>query len=96
MRHCARISLLPLISLLVYDHANPLTQFPTIPVLFGHVRFLYNTTVVSQLDIELSLPPDYVCYDEQLCDFLTPTFRNGNYTCRYGYQMGFWTEHETL
>jgi hypothetical protein len=68
---------------------EPLTQFPTIPVLFGHVRFLYNTTVARQLDMKLALPPDYVCYDEQLCDFLIPTFRNANHTCRYGSEMGF-------
>ncbi|CAF0827192.1 unnamed protein product [Adineta steineri] len=60
--------------------------FPVIPVLFGHVRFLYDPKDIDNINITLRLKPDYVCYDEQLCDFLTPTFRHKNFTCRYGNQ----------
>ncbi|CAF0752094.1 unnamed protein product [Adineta steineri] len=63
-------------------------QFPVIPVLYGHVRFLYHLKEIDNIDVTLSLKPDYICYDEQLCDFLTPTFRNGTLTCRSGNQMG--------
>ena len=66
-----------------------LVQYPTIPILSGHVHFLYNTTVHRNLDGQWISSPDYVCYDETLCEFLTPTFRNGSSTCRYGYEMGF-------
>ncbi|CAF4955098.1 unnamed protein product, partial [Rotaria sp. Silwood1] len=63
-------------------------QFPTIPVLLAHVRFLYHPKQIFNISVELALLPNYVCYDEQLCDFLTPTFRHGNMTCRYGHEMG--------
>lgn len=68
---------------------EPLIQFPTVPVLFGHVTFLYRSTDARALDMDLSLMPDYVCYDQQLCDFLTPTFLEGNYSCRRGHEIGF-------
>ena len=67
---------------------EPLIQFPTVPVLFGHVRFLYRPKMVQYLNHDEVLAPDYVCYDEQLCDYLTSTFRYANYTCRYGHEMG--------
>ncbi|CAF4777177.1 unnamed protein product, partial [Rotaria sp. Silwood2] len=35
-----------------------------------------------------ALVPNYVCYDEQLCDFLIPTFHHEIYTCRHGHEMG--------
>ncbi|CAF0775237.1 unnamed protein product [Adineta steineri] len=63
-------------------------EFPVIPVLFGHVRFLYDPKEIDNINTTLALKPDYVCYDEQLCDFLTPTFHHNNFTCRYGNQTG--------
>ncbi|CAF0854311.1 unnamed protein product [Adineta steineri] len=63
-------------------------QFPVIPVLYGHVTFLYYPKELDNINVTLSIKPDYICYDEQLCDFLTPTFRNGTLTCRSGNQMG--------
>ncbi|CAF4069640.1 unnamed protein product, partial [Rotaria magnacalcarata] len=63
-------------------------QFPTIPVFLGHVRFLYHPKQILNISLESTLMPEYVCYDEQLCDFLKPTFYHGNLTCRYGYEMG--------
>ncbi|CAF0799616.1 unnamed protein product [Adineta steineri] len=63
-------------------------QFPVNPVLYGHVTFLYHPKEIDNIDVTLSLKPDYICYDEQLCDFLTPTFRNETLTCRSGNQTG--------
>ncbi|CAF3602035.1 unnamed protein product, partial [Adineta steineri] len=63
-------------------------EFPVIPVLFGHVRFLYDPKEIDNINITLALQPDYVCYDEQLCDFLIPTFYHKNFTCRYGNETG--------
>ena len=67
---------------------EPLNQFPTIPVLFDHVHFLYRKKNAEDLNIELPLPPDYICYDEHLCEFLTPTFYNDSKTCRHSHEMG--------
>ncbi|CAF3808132.1 unnamed protein product [Rotaria sp. Silwood1] len=64
------------------------TQFPIIPILQGHVRFLYRPKNILNKDFKLALISDYVCYDEQLCKFLKPTFRNGNDTCRHNHEMG--------
>ncbi|CAF4085278.1 unnamed protein product, partial [Adineta steineri] len=63
-------------------------EFPVIPVLFGHIRFLYDSKEIDNISTTLALKPDYVCYDEQLCDFLTPTFRHKNLTCLHGNQTG--------
>ncbi|CAF1197975.1 unnamed protein product [Adineta steineri] len=62
-------------------------QFPVIPVLYGHVTFLYHLKEIDNINVTLSLKPDYICYDEQLCDFLTPTYRHETLTCRSGDQM---------
>ncbi|UJR24163.1 hypothetical protein I4U23_027129 [Adineta vaga] len=61
-----------------------LLQFPIIPVLFGHVRFLYD------LNETLTLKPTYICYDSQLCDYLIPTFNYSylNLTCQHRNNMG--------
>ncbi|CAF3346667.1 unnamed protein product [Rotaria socialis] len=69
-------------------------QFPTIPVLLGHVRFLYYPKQIFNISVKLALIPDYVCYDEQLCDFLRPTFYHGNLTCRHRYEMGLKSDVE--
>ncbi|CAF0845262.1 unnamed protein product [Adineta steineri] len=63
-------------------------EFPAIPVLFGHVRFLYGPKEIDYINTTSALKPDYVCYDEQLCDFLTPTFRHKNFTCLHGNETG--------
>ncbi|CAF1056873.1 unnamed protein product [Adineta steineri] len=65
-----------------------LFQFPTIPVLYGHVRFLYdnNQSKLIKADTNLILP-DYICYDAQLCDFISSTFHYQNLTCRHRQQI---------
>ncbi|UJR07367.1 hypothetical protein I4U23_011653 [Adineta vaga] len=63
-------------------------KFPDIPVLFGHVRFLYFRKTIDNFNRTFVLKPDYVCYDEQLCDFLKPTFPHKGLTCRYGNETG--------
>lgn len=66
-----------------------LIQFPTVPVLFGHVRFLYRLESILDLNINLSLIPNYICYDRKLCDFLIPTYHHGIYSCRQSQQFSF-------
>ena len=72
-------------------------QFPTVPVLFGHVHFLYRIKGLHDWDIDQVLSPDYICYDNQLCDFLIPTYRYGYSTCRHRYEFNLdWNiKHKT-
>jgi hypothetical protein len=63
-----------------------LFQFPVIPVLYGHVRFLYDNNRSGLVENDTPLP-DYVCYDEQLCNFIPPTFHYQNFTCRHRQQI---------
>jgi hypothetical protein len=77
------------------NHLNLLTcesliQFPIIPVFYGHVRFFYDTNqsrLKEEDDDIISLLPDYICYHEQLCDFIPSTFRYQNLTCRHQKQI---------
>jgi hypothetical protein len=55
-------------------------QFPTIPVHSDHVRFFYENPDLRSSAREFLLP-DYVCYDEKLCDFKIPRFVHENLTC---------------
>ncbi|CAM4805094.1 unnamed protein product [Rotaria magnacalcarata] len=66
-----------------------LIQFPIIPVLQGHIHFLYRPKDIYNVNIESVLTPDYICYDYHLCKFLQTTFRNRNHTCRHAHEMGF-------
>jgi hypothetical protein len=59
---------------------EPLFQFPTVPVHSDHVRFFYNNPHLRS-NMNQFLMPDYVCYDQQLCDSIIPDFVHGNQTC---------------
>ncbi|CAM2709396.1 unnamed protein product [Rotaria socialis] len=61
-------------------HCDPIFQFPIIPVHSNHIRFLYENISLKS-DSNLLIIPDYVCYDEQLCDCLNSTFFYENLTC---------------
>ncbi|CAF3838083.1 unnamed protein product [Adineta steineri] len=80
--------------LIYFNSCERIIAFPIYPVLFGHVRFLYSFKNLSQINIKSALIPDYICYDERLCDFLVPAFRYESYTCRHYYQMGLKTNIE--
>ncbi|CAF1378194.1 unnamed protein product [Adineta steineri] len=55
-------------------------QFPTIPVHSDHIRFFYEEPYLRQ-KMEEFLPPDYLCYNQQLCDFMKPDLIRENLTC---------------
>ena len=55
-------------------------QFPTVPVHSDHIRFFYKDPSL-RANMTKFLMPDYVCYDQQLCDFLIPDFVQENQTC---------------
>ena len=67
-------------------------QFPTVPVLFGHIRFLYRPTNHVNPDPNLLLRSDYLCYDPQLCEFLISTFSFEGFSCRKSTELTIdWT-----
>ncbi|UJR17050.1 hypothetical protein I4U23_003947 [Adineta vaga] len=68
---------------------DDLIHFPITPVLYGHVHFLYRPKDVHEISISSALAPDYICYDERLCDYLSPTFRFESHACRHAHEMGF-------
>ncbi|CAF4174171.1 unnamed protein product, partial [Adineta steineri] len=59
---------------------GPFFQFPTIPVHSGHIRFFYEEPYLRQQMNEFLLP-DYICYNQQLCDFIKPDLIRENLTC---------------
>jgi hypothetical protein len=62
--------------------------FPSMPVVLGHVRFLYTNNITHSM--KNILVPEYVCYDKELCDFLPATFHYKNsITCRRFRELGF-------
>ncbi|CAF0845758.1 unnamed protein product [Adineta steineri] len=65
----------------IKDNCPALYEVHFIPLLFGHVRFLYSNKNVIPGRFSL---PDYVCYNKTLCiDFLPPTVFFNNLTCRH-------------
>ena len=57
-----------------------IVQYPSVPIHLGHLRLLY-ADVPLKFDIHSYLYPDYICFDDRLCDCFTPTFLHGNLTC---------------
>ena len=64
------------------ESCEELIQFPRVAVLSGHIRFLDRPKDHLNFDVNLAVLPDYICYDRQLCNFLTPTFSFQSYSCR--------------
>ncbi|CAF2667080.1 unnamed protein product [Rotaria sp. Silwood2] len=77
---------------------DPFFQFPTIPVYSGHVRFFYENVYLRPISDD-SFLPDYVCYDQQLCHWITPQLVHENLTCLqdhkstlyWGTPQSYWT-----
>ena len=66
--------------------------FPSFPVLYGHVHFVFVNKERRWPSNQIALP-DYVCYDEKLCsDFLPPTIYVNNLTCRNFSELGLESE----
>ena len=68
------------------------TQLPTIPVLYDHILFLYCKKNLGSFDRRFALPPDDVCYNEHLCDFLRPLSRHGISVYLSSDQLGLGSE----
>jgi hypothetical protein len=68
------------------ESCDTIFQFPINPVHLGHIRFLYKKMSLKSNSSSLIIP-DYVCYDDQLCDCLIPTFIYKNLTCLHSSQL---------
>ena len=55
-------------------------QFPLLPVDFGHIRFLYRN-ISLRSNLSLLIIPDYICYNDELCDCFIPNYFYENLTC---------------
>jgi hypothetical protein len=68
------------------DNCAKLYESLYMPVIFGHVRFIY---LDKELKFSESILPNYVCYDEKLCsDFLPAKEHFNNLTCRHINDLG--------
>ncbi|CAF5061363.1 unnamed protein product, partial [Rotaria magnacalcarata] len=54
-----------------FQQCDSIIQFPTIPLYYGHVYFFYEKSR-SQEDLDETFVPTYICYDQQLHDFIEP------------------------
>ncbi len=63
-------------------------RFPQTSILFGHVYFIYQNT---NSHVNETWIPEYVCYNELLCDFLPPTVTISGMTCRRFDDLGLQT-----
>ncbi|CAF3621690.1 unnamed protein product [Adineta steineri] len=61
-------------------------QFPILPIHFGHIRFLYDKPY-SRLNRTSFMLPDYICFDDKLCDCIIPTYYYNNLTCIHTYEL---------
>ncbi|CAF1367125.1 unnamed protein product [Rotaria sordida] len=55
-------------------------QFPIIPIHSAHIRFFYENCHLKPT-LKLFFIPDYICYDQQLCDSIIPQLVHENLTC---------------
>jgi hypothetical protein len=46
-------------------------EYPSLPVLFNHIRFIYSNKITIENLIDIPLP-EYVCYDEKFCGKIYP------------------------
>ena len=60
--------------------------FPTEPIAFGHVYFIYNTSKISYT-ARITLTPTYVCYKQNFCSHIKATVFIDNLTCQYYHQL---------
>lgn len=56
--------------------------FPATPTLLNHVRFVFEKKFIDESFVFSVLLPYYICYDEQLCEFLPSTISINGSTCR--------------
>ncbi|CAF0733814.1 unnamed protein product [Adineta steineri] len=83
----------------IHEECNSFFQFPTVPIHAPHIRLFYEKFHLNR-SIKEFFFPDYICYDQQLCQFMKPDLVRENLTCldvselrlRIYYTMGSWIE----
>ncbi|CAF1402320.1 unnamed protein product [Adineta ricciae] len=65
---------------------DPLFQFPGIPIYHNHIRFLYSRYQWLQNSSDFFWP-QYICYDQQLCDAIKPIYLYENVSCINGTEL---------
>jgi hypothetical protein len=62
------------------EECEPFFQFPTVPIHSDHVRLFYEDPRLK-LNKDQFLFPDYICYNQQLCDFIIQDSAHEKHTC---------------
>jgi hypothetical protein len=59
--------------------------YPNVPIAYGHIYFLYTKQYLMDWENIGQIPPEYICYNEQLCDgfYSNRTFSIDGHTCRH-------------
>jgi hypothetical protein len=66
----------------ITENCPKLFQFPGVPVLFGHVKLLYNNSR-SSYNFGERIMPNYVCYDARLCSLVSTVMISNYSACRH-------------
>jgi hypothetical protein len=70
----------------VRDNCPSLYQFLPSSILFGHIRLMFEDKFME--DTLSLIKPNYVCFDEKLCNgFLPPTIYLNNLTCLHFHEL---------
>jgi len=69
-------------------------EFPIGPIHLGHIRFLYEKPYFKLKNNNQTkfLYPDYICFDDDRCDCINPTYFYRNLTCIHSKQIDFQSE----
>ncbi|CAF3691982.1 unnamed protein product [Rotaria sp. Silwood1] len=60
--------------------------FPAQPILLSHVRFAYANNLSNEYENGVLLP-HYICYDQELCEWLPATVLIDGATCRHVFEL---------
>lgn len=85
---------------LIRRYCPSVFDFPSQFLLYGHVRFLYLNDHFNYFK-DLSILPMYVCYRNDLCEFLPSTINvtmpnNDSLSCRYFHELNVTTVYKWL
>ena len=65
----------------IIDQCDDIISYPSIPIHLSHLTFLYKKSSLIVSNLQSILLPDYVCYNEHLCDCLSPSYFYRNFSC---------------
>ncbi|CAF3932678.1 unnamed protein product [Rotaria sp. Silwood1] len=68
------------------ESCSSLFFFPAQSILLSHVRFAYANNLTNQYEFGILLP-HYVCYDQELCQWIPATILIHGLTCRHSSEL---------